>query len=117
MTLQSITLSPTSSGDCPVSDNTPTQFTAYGHFIHPVKTVDITNQVTWTSSVTRVATVGAHTGIVVSAGIDFGVTTITATAGKGVIGPGDANEIIASDPATFTVQNPDPNTGLCPGEN
>jgi len=53
------------------------QLTATGSYIHPPATKDITNQVTWTSSVVQVAQVTA-TGKV-SPSTDCGVAGITAS--------------------------------------
>jgi len=53
------------------------QLTATGSYIHPPATKDITNQVTWTSSIVLVAQV-TSTGIV-SPNVDCGVTPITAS--------------------------------------
>lgn len=111
MTLESITVTPSNATVCPPSATAPVQYTAYGNFIHPTKTVDITTEVTWTSSLPAVGVVGAHTGVVTSANDYFGLTNITATAAKGVIGPGDANEIVVGQ-ATFTVQAPN-SSGVC----
>lgn len=57
-------------------------------------TVNVTNQVTWSSSVISVATIGANTGL--AAGAGQGTTTITAIATNG-------NDTVATAEATFTV--------------
>jgi hypothetical protein len=53
------------------------QLTATGTYIHPVATKDITNQVTWSSAVTQVATVNS-TGEV-NPSTDCGVAGVSAT--------------------------------------
>jgi len=53
------------------------QLTATGVYTHPPATKDITNQVTWSSSIAGVAVVST-TGVVSPAGIDCGVSNITA---------------------------------------
>lgn len=60
---------------------TPTlsaQLTATGVYAHPPATKDLTNQVTWTSSITGVAVVSSS-GVVSPAGPDCGISNITAT--------------------------------------
>jgi hypothetical protein len=111
MTLESITVAPSTATVCPISATAPVQYTAYGTFIHPSQTVDITTEVTWTSSIPAVGIVGLHTGVVTSADQYYGVTNITATAGKGIIGPGNADEIVVGQ-STFTVQTPN-SSGVC----
>lgn len=54
------------------------QLTATGVYTHPPATKDITNQVTWSSSIVGVAVVNSS-GVVSPAGIDCGVTDITAS--------------------------------------
>lgn len=84
------------------------QYTAYGRFIHPDDTRDITTQVTWTTSIPEVATVD-NKGLVTSTGMACGSTTVTATAGRELQGVGsDSNIRIAI--ATFVVKDKD----LCP---
>jgi Bacterial Ig-like domain (group 2) len=84
------------------------QLTAYGSFAHPSETRDITTRVTWTSAIPEVATV--QNGLVTS-GPACGVTTITATAGRDVLGSGSSQGIMTAT-ATFTVA--DPNDQFCP---
>jgi hypothetical protein len=110
--LQSITISPasytaTGSTSAPPA-GAQNQFTAYGNYIHPTKTVDITSQVAWTSSSVgndAIAIINSspqpNPGQATSTGLSCGTTVITATAGKGVIGPGDADEVVTGT-ATFT---------------
>ncbi|MBV9573381.1 MAG: Ig-like domain-containing protein [Acidobacteriales bacterium] len=57
---------------------TPIPLIAYGTFIHPPVTKDITNQVVWTSNTTDVATV-TSTGLLQPAGIACGNALISAT--------------------------------------
>jgi hypothetical protein len=54
------------------------QLTATGVYTHPPATKDLTNQVTWTSSIVGVAVVSSS-GVVSPAGPDCGITSITAT--------------------------------------
>ncbi len=75
------------------------QFTAYGTFIHPAETRDISDRVTWSSSITDIATVDA-TGKVTTVGLACGVTTITATAKSDLVGAGGSGSIMT---ATTTV--------------
>jgi hypothetical protein len=114
MTLESITILPTSdtvTGTGPALANFPVKFTAYGHFISPTEQVDISNDVTWTSDVPLIATVDS-TGVVTATGNgSCGTVLITATAHKGVVGPGTA-QVIVIGTATFTVNDTsNPNCG------
>ncbi len=84
------------------------QYTAYGTFIHPAETRDVTKQVTWTSAIPDVATV--QNGLVTS-GIGCGTTIVTATANRDLVNNGSSQGIMAAT-ATFTVA--DPNDPLCP---
>jgi hypothetical protein len=110
-TLQSIAIDPSGGATIsPISNPNPVYFRAIGSFISPTKTVDITNDpdVTWQSSIPAVATVVGYdttqgAEAVVAAGTECGTTYITATAGKGVIGPGDADEVIVSPGVPVTV--------------
>jgi len=104
MSLVSINLSPTSASINGLGARIPVQFTAYGNFIHPSKVVDLTKEVTWASAAPDVASVNSA-GLVTPAGVACGNTIITATAGKGVIGPGNDNEIVTGT-ATFAVTDP-----------
>ena len=56
----------------------PVQLHAYGHYIHPPVTKDITNQVTWTSNTPAVAVV-TSTGALSPGGVDCGNSLVTAT--------------------------------------
>jgi hypothetical protein len=106
----SMSVTPSNSTVLGVGDIIPVQYVAYGTFVHPAGTRDITNEVTWSSSVPMIATV-ASTGIVTPAGYACGVTTITATAGKSVIGTGSDSGVMSAT-STFTVA--DPNIKGCP---
>lgn len=103
--LVSIAVSPGSGGAGPLGAVIPVQYTAIGTYIHPPKTVDLTSQVKWTSSVADVATINSS-GLVVPTGIACGSTTITATAEAG------AGAGIVTGKALFTVI--DPNVAGCP---
>lgn len=100
--LVSIAVSPSATSVGPLGAVIPVQLTAYGTYIHPPKTANITNQVKWTTSVADVATVNSS-GLVLPTGIACGTTNITATGGTSVIVTGMA---------TFTVT--DPNVAGCP---
>ena len=56
---------------------TPIPLTAYGTYIHPPATKDITDQVTWASDVTDVANVDSNGNL--TAGVGCGVANISAT--------------------------------------
>jgi len=114
-TLESITINPTDStlsitGASPaILAAFPTKFTAYGHFIHPPETKDISSQVTWTSNA-PLASVDS-VGNVTATGIGCGGAVITATAGKNIGGNLDSDAIVTQS-ATFTVvDTTDPNCG------
>jgi hypothetical protein len=91
----------------------PVQYKAYGTFIHPSETVDLSEQVEWTTSVPQVATVanGANGGLVTPAGVACGTTIITATAGKNLVGGNGGSGSIMTATATFNVT--DPNISGC----
>lgn len=121
MALQSITITPTSetvTGPGPDLPLLPVQYTAYGSFIHPTETVDITKYVTWTSDTPVIATVDTSPsptpGLVTATGNgSCGIVNITATAGKGVVGPGTANAVVYAI-ATFNVIDTNDPAGSCP---
>jgi Divergent InlB B-repeat domain/Bacterial Ig-like domain (group 2) len=79
--LQGITISPSAftyfSPAPPNSQQTPIPLTAYGSFIHPAETKDITSKVTWASDQTIVADVSSSGGL--TAGIACGTANISAT--------------------------------------
>ncbi|HEX6804219.1 MAG TPA: hypothetical protein VF133_11120 [Terriglobales bacterium] len=56
----------------------PVQLVAYGHYIHPPVTKDITSQVAWSSNTPAVAVV-TSTGALSPGGVDCGNAIITAT--------------------------------------
>lgn len=85
------------------------QFKAIGNFIHPPETIDITNEVQWTSNAPTVATINSS-----------GLATGTNTCGSGEIiashssdpsssSPSTDSDIVATAAATDGV-----NGGICP---
>ncbi|HSZ61350.1 MAG TPA: hypothetical protein VK828_06115 [Terriglobales bacterium] len=75
---------------------------AYGTYIHPPATMEITSQVTWgVLGLADVATIGASTGTVTTQG-GCGVSGISATAPEGT---GGASNIVVGY-GTVTVDNP-----------
>ncbi len=107
MTLLSITVSPTTqtvTGSGSALANFPTKFTAYGNFIHPKEMVDISNQVTWTTSVPLVATVDSSGHVSATGNGSCGTVLVTATANKGLVGPG-TSDVIVTGTATFIVND------------
>lgn len=107
--LASVDVRPTSVTIIGPGANGPVQFTADGHFVHPVETRDITSQVTWTSTFPGVASIDSNG--VAHSGLECGVTLITATAGNN-IGVPFTPQAITFGTATFTVA--DPTTPGCP---
>lgn len=75
------------------------QLTATGVYIHPPATKDITNQVTWASSITQVAQVSS-TGLV-SPNTNCGVANISAS-----LTTNQPNGNVVSGTATVTVDGP-----------
>jgi len=79
--LEGITISPSAftyfSPAPPNSQQTPIPLTAYGAFIHPPETKDITSKVTWASDQTIVADVSSSGGL--TAGVACGIANISAT--------------------------------------
>jgi len=111
-TLVSMSVTPATATVGPVGAVIPVQYTAYGNFIHPTETRDISSQVTWTSSVPMIATVSS-TGLATPTGTACGTTTITAMADKKLIGgvhTTSSATLVAT--ATFTVA--DSNVPGCP---
>lgn len=106
--LVEMSLNPSSATVTGLSAGAKVQFTAYGRFIHPDETRDITPQVTWTTSIPDVATVD-NKGLVTSTGFACGTTTVTATAGRDLQGVGSDTNIRTAT-ATFTVED----ANLCP---
>jgi len=76
------------------------KFTALGHFIHPFKTVDITDRVTWAVNPPSFAVVDQHGNVTLTGG-GCGDILVTATAHRDVIGSGDSNAVIVGE-ATLT---------------
>jgi hypothetical protein len=95
LTLKSIAVTPASSS---VVAGITQQFTATGTYSDN-STKDITTSVTWKSSNTAFATIGAATGL--ATGVAAGTTQITATQGS-VVSPNDALTVTA---ATVTLQS------------
>jgi uncharacterized protein YjdB len=81
-TLQSIAVSPSNPS---INQSQSQQFTATGTY-SDASSKDITGSVTWTSSNTAIATIGANSGI--ATGISAGASQITATLG-GVVSASD----------------------------
>jgi len=103
-TLQSITVSPASAGLIGSDNLGAIKYTALGNFINPTEQVDISNEVTWTSSAQNFVTID-NTGLVTHSTISCGGTLITATANKGVVGPG-TSDVVVTGTALFTVVDP-----------
>ncbi|MFY9854699.1 MAG: hypothetical protein WAK26_12565 [Terracidiphilus sp.] len=116
--LTSIVISPSSVTVTLVPSGIPqgyNQFTAIGYYTHPghaAQTQDITNQVTWTSSGTQVATICTSTS---SSTCTPGLATATGYSSNGVAWTGITNitasmsgfgGVIVSNEATFTVTAP-----------
>jgi hypothetical protein len=86
-------------------------FRAYGHFINPTETVEITDQVVWTADATEIATIETspdpNPGLVTPTGNgSCGLVNVTAAAGKNIIGSGSSNNnAVVTQTATFTVDD------------
>ncbi len=91
--LTSVTISPSSITFGDAVAGMTAQLTAYGEFIHPQETRDITNQVEWSSSIPDIATVDS-TGKVTTVGRACGITLITATAKADLVGAGGSGSIM-----------------------
>jgi hypothetical protein len=102
--LEGITISPSGftyfSPAAPNAPQTPIQLTAYGSFIHPPQTKNITSQVTWTSDQAIVADVSSSGGL--TAGTACGTANITATYAT----DGNANGNLIVGFMTVTVEGP-----------
>jgi hypothetical protein len=85
----------------------PVQYRAYGTFIHPAETVEISQQVEWSTDIPQVATVanGANGGLVTPAGSACGSTNVTATAGRNLVGNGGSGSVMTAT-AVFKVTDP-----------
>lgn len=110
--LVSIAVTPTTA-IYPSPDSSAVDFRAYGTYIHPPSTKDISGQVTWTTDVTELLTFtygGASVGeeVAPSHG-NCGIAGVWATAPEGT---GGASNLIVSQASTVTVQNQ--NNPLCP---
>ena len=92
--LQSISVSPSEVTFQGIGTGVTAQLTAYGTFIHPSETRDITNEVTWTSAIPAVVTVDSRTGLVTNNGVGCGTTVITATADRKMVGVGSSSGIV-----------------------
>lgn len=106
--LTGITVQPQTFTFLAADPNQTTTYKAYGTYIHPPATKDITAQVTWsTDGLADVVTAGAG-GIITTHG-GCGVSDVSATAPEGT---GGASNIVVAY-ATVTVDNP--NVLSCPG--
>jgi hypothetical protein len=106
--LESITIQPSSVTFLSPFTTLTFQLKAYGAFIHPPETKDITDQVTWTSSAPALSVV-SNTGVVaVSGNGSCGANVVTATAPAT---PGNPNGLITS---TASVTVDDINVSVCP---
>lgn len=98
--LQSITVDPstvTFNAASPADFTLITEkFTAFGHFIHPTNTVDISNKVTWKVNPASFATVDAI-GNVTPTGAGCGAILITATANRDTIQSGPVDQVIVGE--------------------
>lgn len=102
--LVSISISPSAftyfSAAPPNVQQTPIPLTAYGTYIHPPNTIDITNQVTWASDNTIVADVSSAGQL--TAGVACGVGNISASFYNG----GNKNGSVVVGFMTVTVEGP-----------
>jgi hypothetical protein len=102
--LQAITISPSAftygSAATPGVQQTPIPLTAYGSFIHPPETKDITTSVTWASDVTPVAIVDSSGHL--TAGTSCGIANISAT----MFTSGDTSGNVVVGTMTTTVEGP-----------
>ena len=103
---ETLTVNPSEAGVVGVGVNGQVQFTALASIIDPGQTVNVTNQVAWTSSIPAVVTVNQQ-GLATS-GNACGVSIITATLSGALVGQGG----IVTGTATFTVA--DPSNADCP---
>lgn len=104
-TLESITLNPTASSlnitgvSTSVLAAFPTKYTAYGNFIHPPETKDISSQVTWTSNSVLAAV--DKDGNVTATNLGCGTAIITATATGSIVGGNIDSDAVVTQSATF----------------
>jgi hypothetical protein len=95
--LQSITIQPTSGTFGGVDPGLSFQLKAFGTYIHPPKTVDITNQVNWQSDASQVVQVSSSG--VASPNTDCGVAQVFAEMH-------DGDNDVVSNQATIIVEGP-----------
>jgi len=106
--LESINVTPTSVTFLSPGTTITFQLKAYGTYIHPPETKDITNQVAWASQSTDLVQV-TSAGVLSSSGSGHcGVTTVTATLSN----PGGPNGNVIVGSATATVA--DSTNPICP---
>lgn len=91
------------------------QYTAYGTFVNPSETRDITSQVTWSTDGPDVGAMAGptHPGLVVGPGA-CGTTNVKATAGSDLMGGTGTSGAVMTAFATFKVTDPNATTDpLC----
>jgi hypothetical protein len=106
--LQSITIQPSSVMFLTPFTTLTFQLEAYGAYIHPPETKDITNQVTWTSSAPALSVVSSTGVVAVSGNGSCGINVVTATAPTT---SGNPNSIITG---TASVTVVDTSVSVCP---
>jgi hypothetical protein len=114
MTLESIDISPSSvtiTGAGSSLIGLPVHLTAYGNFINPTEKVDITDKVNWSVDFPQIATVSFNGVVTPTGNGSCGIVTVTATAGKGVVGPGTANVVVIGQATVNVIDTNQPN---CP---
>jgi hypothetical protein len=111
--LVSIALTP-STALFPTPQSLAVDFKAYGTYIHPPATKDITKQVTWTTDVSTLLSIAYDASLsaetVAPSNGNCGIANLWASAPEGT---GGSANIVISPPATLTVNNV--NDPLCPG--
>lgn len=100
--LVSMTIQPSTFTFLQPDPTAQTQFTALGTYIHPPATKDITNLVTWKSSVEQLATVSSAGVVSPANSLSCGTAQISASSNQRT-GPG-GNTVFAF--STVTVNNP-----------
>jgi len=107
--LTSVTVQPSGFTFLVATSGQTVQYHAYGTYIHPPATKDITDQVTWgVDGLASVVTSASTTGVVTTQG-GCGVSDVRATAPEGT--GGSSNIVVGY--GTVTVDNPD--ISYCPG--
>ena len=106
--LQSINVTPNSVTFLSPNTDITFQLKAYGTYIHPPETKDITNQVTWASQSTDLVLVTSAGVLSSSQSGHCGVTTVTATLSN----PGGPSNNVIVGSATATVA--DSTNPICP---